>query len=291
MRFFPLAVLATVAFGAAPVGATRVGPRPIVILVHGRGQLGQDTAQLRREWKRDLDSSLKLVGFPALRDEDIRLAWYADVLDPESDTFCGGRNVEGDSLGFGDVARGFLALLSGAADDDDSREVRGVMGDLMYALDDARRCAAERRVGGVIDAALSEQRPVIVVAYSLGSLVTYGYLKARPDSLPGHVRLVTVGSPLGLRLIREMVFGETSARLRLPASVASVENVYDPNDFLSGPLEGVLSAPVRDDATHASDAVDSHNLGRYLRDPATGGAVMRALCASSAGELRGCARR
>jgi hypothetical protein len=282
-----------VACGVAATHARPVAsPRPVVILVHGRGQLGQDTASLRREWKRDLDSSLKLVGIPALPDEDVRLAWYADVLDPDSDSLCDSAE-NSDSLGFGDVARGFLALISSAVPNDDSREVRGLMGDLLYALDAPKRCAAERRVGGIIASALREKRPVIVVAYSLGSLVTYGYLRSsRAEASPGALRLVTIGSPLGVRVIRELVFGESVERLTLPGSVTSVENVYDPNDFLSAPLEGVLSATsVRDDATHASERDDPHNLTRYLRDRATGAAVMRALCASTNDGYPACAAR
>ena len=247
---------------------------------------------LRREWKRDLDSSLTLVGMPALRDDDVRLAWYADVLDPESDSLCESA-VSEDSIGFGDVARGFLALVGSTMPTDDSREVRGLMGDMMYALDATKRCAAERRVGAVIAAAQREKRPVIVIAYSLGSLVTYGYLRtAEPQPRTGDLRLVTVGSPLGVQVIREIVFGDTARMLRLPPTVAAVENVYDPSDFLSAPLEGVLSAPsVRDDATHAGERDDPHNFTRYLRDRATGAAVMRALCASSRDEYPACASR
>lgn len=289
MRVLSLALLLVSGLGSAYMGPE--APRPIVVLVHGRGHLGQDTAVLRREWKRDLDSSLKLVGMPPLRDGDVRLAWYADVLDPDSDSLCGSIPVTSDSLGFADVARGFLALLSSAVPAEDSREVRGLMGDLLYALDAAKRCAAERRVGRAIDAALRERRPVIVVAYSLGSLVTYGYLQSQVPSVgSGNLRLVTVGSPLGVRVIRDLVFGESSERLRVPNGVAGWENVYDPNDFLSAPLEGVLSAAsVRDRPTHASERDDPHSLARYLRDRATGAAVMRALCESTRNEYAACA--
>lgn len=290
MRFFSLALLLMWAAGAGSF--TSQSPHPIVIFVHGRGQLGQDTAQLRREWKRDLDSSLMLVGMPALRDDEVRLAWYADVLDPDSESSCAREAVSSDSLGFGEVARGFLALLSTATPKDESRELRGVMGDLLYALDDSKRCAAERRVGGVIDAALLEHRPVVVVAYSLGSLVTYGYLRSWPADKKSTLRLVTVGSPLGLRVIRELVFGGASERLQLPQAVTTVENVYDLNDLLSAPLTGVLSgAHVRDDVTRASERDEPHNLTRYLRDPATGAAVMRAICGATNNDRAGCVRR
>jgi len=293
MRSFALALLAASAIGgaSAPHGAAA---RPIIVLVHGRGQLGQDTAALRREWKRDLDSSLTLVGVPRLRDEDVRLAWYADVLDPDSEWEgrCGPARTSDDSLGFGDVARGFLGLLASAVPADESREVRGLVGDLLYALEPSKRCDAERRVGGVIEAALRENRPVIVVAYSLGSLVAYGYLesRSRDANVPGNLRLVTIGSPLGVRVIRELIYGEGSDSLHVPSGVVSWENVYDPNDFFSAPLEGVLSPrTIRDRPTHATEREDPHNLSRYLRDRATGAAVMRAICETERKEIAACA--
>jgi pimeloyl-ACP methyl ester carboxylesterase len=291
MRFFAVALLATTAFGAVSAGRGEA-PRPIIILVHGRGQLGQDTAALRRDWKRDLDSSLTLVGLPRLRDEDVRLAWYADVLDPDSEGECESRRPSSDSLSFADVARGFLGFLASAVPQDESREVRGLMADLLYVLEPSKQCDAERRVGSVIEAALGEHRPVIVVAYSLGSLVAYGYLESRPRNAksPGDLRLVTIGSPLGVRVIRELVYGDTSDSLHVPTSIASWENVYDPNDFFSAPLEGVLAPrTVRDRPTHATEREDPHNLSRYLRDRATGAAVMRAICETQRKEIAACA--
>jgi hypothetical protein len=283
MRSLSFALLLVGCIGAT-YSPPEPAPRPIVILVHGRGHLGQDTAALRREWKRDLDSSLTLVGMPRLADADVRLAWYADVLDPDSEGSCAVRAASDDSLGFGDVARGFLGFLANAVPADDSREIRGLMGDLLYALDPSKQCAAERRVGDAIEAAAREDRPVIVVAYSLGSLVTYGYLKSRaPDAKRTNgLRLVTLGSPLGVRAIREMIFGETGDTLRIPPTVSGWENVYDPNDFFSAPLEGVLYPhSIHDRPTHASEREDPHSLGRYLRDRATGAAVMRAICESA----------
>ena len=292
MRFLSLALVLV-----SCIGATYSPPappqRPIVILVHGRGQLGQDTSALRREWKRDLDSSLTLVGMPHLADADVRLAWYADVLDPESDGSCIARDTSDDSLSFGDVARGFLGFLASAVPADDAHEVRGLMSDLLYVLDPSKQCAAERRVGEVIEAASRENRPVIVVAYSLGSLVTYGYLKSRPPPTDpkgfSNLRLVTLGSPLGVRAIREMIFGESGDTLRIPPSVAGWENVYDPNDFFSAPLEGVLyPRSVHDRPTHATEREDPHNLGRYLRDRATGAAITRAMCESTRVDSAAC---
>src|SRR5947207_5907109 len=123
MRFLILPFVAAAAVVGASHDVAVQSARPLVVLVHGRGQLGQDTATLRREWKRDLDSSLSLVGMPRVRDEDVRLAWYADVLDPESDSVCTTAvSSNPDSLSFGDLARGFLGFLASAVPKDESIE-------------------------------------------------------------------------------------------------------------------------------------------------------------------------
>jgi hypothetical protein len=294
MRFVAIPIFAALTFvGAVPRDVHTAASRPIVVFVHGRGQLGQDTAAVRREWKRDLDSSLALVGMPRLRDEDVRLAWYADVLDPQSDDQCATSTLNdadsthssdslgANSIGFGDFARGLLGFLATAVAKDESREMRGLIGDLTYMLDPWKRCAAEHRVGSVIQAATSENRPVVVVAYSLGSLVTYGYLHSRPPSAKSSARLrvITLGSPIGIPAIRQMVFGDNVNTLSMPAAVSGWENVYDPNDLFSGPLEGILvGGAVKDRALRASPLEEAHFISRYLRDPITGAAVMRAIC-------------
>jgi hypothetical protein len=286
MRFFAfsLAVALTAAGVTAPTRAPSSDP-PIVILVHGRGHLDEDSAGLRRAWKRDLDSALSSVGMPRLRDEDVRLAWYADVLDPESETACSVTGTTADdSLDFGVIARGFLGSLTSTLARDESRGLRGLLGDMLYVLDGSKRCAAERRVGNAIESAVSERRPVVVVAYSLGSVVTFGFLNSRAPNAASlsDVRLITLGSPLGVRELRELLLGETGDTLRVPTSVRAWENVYDPYDTFSAPLERIVSGKrVRDHVTQSESSDDAHHIDRYLRDRATGAALARALCATS----------
>ena len=261
--------------------AQRDAERPIVILVHGRGQFGYDSAATRREWKRDLDSALAIVGMPRLRDEDVRLAWYADVLDPQSDEGCGLTDDRGvDHLGLGSFARGVLSSLSSAmSDSGESREARGLFGDILYFLDSSTRCAAQERVSAVLDAATAERRPVIVVAYSLGSLVTYGHLRAHAGPRPNDLRLITMGSPLGVRELRDLLMQSDSDSLRAPDGVKSWDNIYDPDDFFAAPLRGkVTLRDLRDRPTESESDYSPHQLRRYSRDRATGMALGRALC-------------
>lgn len=278
-------VTALLAFASACVSAQP--SRPLVVLVHGRGHLDEDTAALRREWKRDLDTALTRAGLPSLRDEDVRMAWYADVLDPSRDPGCPTMASDPDSAGLGLLARDFISSLAGALPSTrESRDLRVILGDMLYAVDAARRCGAQRRVRLTIDSAAAAGRPVVVVAYSLGSLVTYGALTASGTAPRGRIRLVTAGSPLGNEEMR-MLLGE-SGGLRLPPGVAGWDNVYDPNDGFAAPLNPLVSE-VRDVELAPTTNGDPHFVKRYLRDARLGAAVGRALCAFGGFDRRACA--
>lgn len=273
----PLVVLAIA--GASWPRDPQPAHRPVVLLVHGRGVYGLDSAALRRQWKHDLDSGLSKSGLPALADDDVRLAWYADVLDPASEDRCAGpRDTSG--IDFGVVARGFLAGLGAELDRDGDRDGRGLLGDLLFIADPATRCGARRRVEGMMRSLAREQRPVIIVAYSLGSVVTYDMLSGLDSaSAFRDVRLVTIGSPLAVPALRDLLTGQEASSLRMPASVRSWTNIYDPGDVFAAALD-LKTRAVEDRAVADSGHADSHEIEHYLRDAETGRAVARALCAT-----------
>lgn len=287
MRFLAALTTTIVVVAVAPVmGQQPVRPRPIVVVVHGRGHADADSAALRIRWKRALDSTVATAG-ARLDDGDVRLAWYADILDPAGLDACA--RTDNDSLGIGAFAE-FVGALTSALPKNESREARGFMGDLLWVIDDARRCAAERRVGAAIERAVSERRPVIVIGYSLGSLVTYGYLSRRnPRANDPEIHLVTIGSPLGNPVIRELL-GQRADSLRRPLSVQSWQNVYDRNDVFAAPIAGfaVTDAAI-DRVTENETSRDPHEIERYLGDRAMGAAMKRLLCGMS-GTARDCTR-
>jgi len=262
-------------------------PRPLVVLVHGRGHLEDDTTLLRREWKRHLDTALTRAGASPLREDEVRLAWYADIMDPARDVQCGrGIGHTSDSLGIGTFARDFLSSLASALPRAESRGARTLLGDMLYALDGSRRCAAEERVRTVMEQAILEKRPIVLVAYSLGALVSYGVLDHASALREHRVALVTLGSPLGDDDIRALL-GSSPASLRVPPGVAHWENVYDPGDVFASPIADVVKGGGARDvqlSTRGADAVEAHHVTRYLTDRATGEALARALCAVGAAE-------
>lgn len=304
---FALAAVALAACGGpasapTPVRAPEPIVRPIVLLLHGRGLLGRDTVALRRAWEASLRSGAAgLTGSPILGDSDVRVVWYADVLDPQSNTACAfsaddpraDRVMGGDSAlqtlasGAANVL-GALGSLFGGSEAD--TQLRAFAGDLQYFGDPAKRCAADRRLTTALAEATREGRPIVLVAHSFGSLVAYDVLTARrPDtsSTPAIERLVTVGAMIGAPMLRRMVFG-TGDTLSMPTGVKSWVNVRNPADPLAVPLseiprsarDGAFSRFVDTTTSAADNDPDTHEMVGYLRDTVTAKAVVSAWCAA-----------
>jgi len=209
-----LRVLAALAFAttlALPTEDDR--GRPVVILVHGRAMLDRDTAATRKMWLNALTAGGKsITALPLLRDRDVRVVWYADVLDPRSSAGCdyassdarARRNATIDpdlKALVATVGSLFDMITSVVADTESISHLRALSADASFLGDSRKRCASEQRVGDAIDAARRDGRPVILVAHSLGSLVAYDYLSARSDT--GLVqRFITVGSIVGATELR-----------------------------------------------------------------------------------------
>jgi hypothetical protein len=269
-----VALSALVALATAPAAPAQQLERPIIVIVHGRGHVDADSAVLRRDWKRAMDGTLAGASAPSVN-LDVRLAWYADVLDPSSPESC--VRSDNDSLGIGAFTT-LMGALVAALPREESREARGLLGDLVWIVDDARRCAAERRVGTAIERAIATQRPVIVIGYSLGSLVSYGYLKRRePRAGDPEIHLITLGSPLGNPMVRELL-GQGVDSLRRPRSVRSWQNVYDPNDpFAARVADAAAGDAALDRPTENETSRDPHAIERYLGDRATAAALKKLL--------------
>ena len=250
---------------------------PVLVLVHGRISAESDTSMLRREWRSALNASLSDRGFRALSDADVRLAWYADALDPNAEGCV--RKSEDDA---GLDAFGFLlSAIVSSIPSGEAREAKSFVNDVMYVLDESRRCAAQRRVGREIERAIATGRPVVILAYSLGSVVTYQYLHQRDaratDPRHPQVDLVTIGSPLGVPGLRAML-GIATDSLTRPPVVRSWMNIHDPNDPVAGPvLWGAKVPGITDVPISRAGSADAHLIEHYLRDRATAETLGRLL--------------
>lgn len=292
----------TLAAGVFVVGAAggaqadRPAPpaRPIVLLLHGRGLAGRDTSALRKQWQRALERSIASTAErPLLEEGDVRLVWYADVLDPDANLGC--HETMADARGsigaFGDlqsVVGALGSLLAWAAEGTsggERTEMRALAGDLLYLSDRGRRCGAEQRLATALADAKRERRPVVLVAHSFGALVAYGHLaNARRDTSSEAIieRLVTLGSMLGDAEVRELVFGGSRTdSLSMPHGVRSWINVRDLRDALAlpaAPQGGAAGGRIRDVLMESDDERGPHDVIAYLAHPTTGRAVLWAWC-------------
>lgn len=251
---------------ASSAAAQSVPRAPLVVLVHGRVSAASDTGMLRREWKSALNASLSDRGHRPLADADVQLAWYADALDPMAE---GCPRASEDEEGL-DAFGILLSAIVGSIPNNEAREAKTFVNDVMFVLDESRRCAARRRVGREIERAIGTGRPVVILAYSLGSVVAYQYLQKREARVGDPpIDLVTIGSPLGVPGLRALLGMETDNPGK-PRSVRSWSNIHDDADPVAGPVAADRSgAGIADIPTRRSSARDAHMVERYLRDPAT----------------------
>lgn len=309
-----LTLLTALSLLSAPAAPPRPVPpaaalqsAPIVLLVHGRGELG-DTASFRREAEGALHDAVRDAGAGATGAmPELRVVWYADLLgdrassgSPEELRACAARRGEPEPFGLLTIFA--TSLLDLASDDGDStvdtrsrRALRGMLGDVRFLGSPSSRCVAEGRVGRALARATSDGarggRPVVLLAHSMGGLLAWGHLQSRlavNGEVPAVHRFVTVGSPVGSPSIRALLFGEREGTdaLVLPRGVGSWTNVVHIDDPFAVPLLGensavtpqAATAPLRD--VHvAGTRSDPHALISYLRDPATARAVLDGLTA------------
>lgn len=97
-----------------------------------------------------------------------------------------------------------------------------------YLHDDAVREVLDTGLA----AALPADEPAVVVAHSLGAVVAYRVLRERSSATRWDVPLfLTLGSPLAVRAIRDVLAAE--APLRVPAAVSRWVDARDPLDLLA----------------------------------------------------------
>jgi pimeloyl-ACP methyl ester carboxylesterase len=281
-----LAIAAAAAALAVPKPDDR--GRPVILMLHGRGMTGSDTAALRKFWLDGLSQGGRpLTPTSLITERDVRLVWYADVLDPRSGESCSyasddaraRRDARTDPTlkSFVSLVGNVLGALTNVVTDTESvTQLRALSSDASFLGDAHKRCASERRLSDALDRAAREGRPVILVAHSLGSIVAYDYLSTRRDT--GVVqRLVSLGSMLGADGLRQLLIGgDSTDGVALPLSVKTWINVRNDGD----PLAVRLPFGTEIVTTPPADEMDRHEMVAYLRDTFTAGAILSGWCAA-----------
>ena len=147
-----------------------------------------------------------------------------------------------------------------------------------YKHDRAARDAVQERLREQLRSALAGGRQIMLIAHSMGSIIAYDVLAVAGRTLPG-LRIphfVTVGSPLGLAPVKEIV----AAPLRVPECVTRWTNFADPRDHVAR-WDTRLSSDYRENSTGTaisdqlvingyvspSGKSNPHKIYGYLRTP------------------------
>jgi hypothetical protein len=214
-----------------------------LLFVHGRGQGGQDPTQLQAQWIEALSRGAQSVGRVLPKTIEVAFPYYGDTLDRfvtqfdlplTSQVAARGGGADNEFLAFqADIAQA-IRQKAGVTDDEVAAEygnnpqprwplnwqwVQAIFrsidkygSGMSQAAIEAftrdvflytTRAGVRDAVDDIIKRQLTDQ-PTVVVGHSLGSIVAYNVLRSDSRSLQVPL-LVTVGSPLGIRAVRDQL--------------------------------------------------------------------------------------
>jgi hypothetical protein len=272
-----------------------------VLGLHGIGQQQWGRLQMRPDWQAALGDGVERARGLAWPKPSLDLAYYGDVFLADTDN----KGIPQEQKVLDDDVVAFLERVQDEVVDpsqpfevqDPAKGLKelptpltrlaswlerrfGVAGKLLF-FGDLVQVWRFQRDDDLAEAVLDRvremlpQNPRVLIGHSLGSIVAYEALCRIPDHAV--TTLITLGSPLGLRSIREDMSQQARDRMPgLPPGVLRWVNIYDPHDAVS--LAGGLAGhwpEIVDNTVNNGD--EPHAVGRYLGKKVTGGAVVEAL--------------
>ncbi|MEU7908480.1 hypothetical protein [Actinoplanes sp. NPDC049118] len=272
-------------------------PESPVVMVHGIWNLRagrtreQAAADLAEAWRPRLAAGCQAAGLGHETTPRLVAAYYADVLDPlvqgDDDALDQLTPAEEEALlrwlielGLPDeLAQGSLTaplrqgmdwLARRRGGESLTRVMTAVLREVYAYL---TRPALRVRVRDVVAEAIDRHRPQVVVAHSLGSVVTYEALHAGGQQVD---LLVTLGSPLGLpgSVFEGLDPEPVDGRGARPPGVGRWVNIADVGDVVAVPrrLGDRFPVDLHDEVNLGT--VDFHTLGGYLSCAPTAAAIM-----------------
>jgi pimeloyl-ACP methyl ester carboxylesterase len=284
-----------------------------LVLVHGRSQHGKDPIALRREWTDALEVGFDRAGVRATISE-VAFAYYGDLLadlververDLPADIATRGAGSGPPSYAL--TQRAILAdLVAGAGITEE--QITAELGDVhardpqnwgwvlaavrtlsripgldgrvidtwlqdvsLYVTNQAVQRAVDQVVASELDAT-----PFVLVAHSLGTVVSYNVLRS-PQRTAQCRGLVTLGSPLGISAIRNRLPTPTT----YPPDLLSWFNAFDRADIVAlRPLDDNFfptDPPIENHAEVANFTHDRHGIAGYLADSTVATTIARLL--------------
>jgi hypothetical protein len=285
-----------------------------LVLVHGRDQQGKDPALLKSDWINALHKGAQAFGGSLPTDLDVRFPYYGDKIAKFAQDFeipltseihTKGGPLQDEFLVFQAQVAESLRERAGISDAEVDLEYGPnpkPRGPLNWEWVQAILRALDKHGGGVSQAALESftrdvflyttragvrdeidqivsseltEEPTVVVGHSLGSVVAYNVLRSDRR----HLRVplfVTVGSPLGIRAIRDQL-----RPLRSPSPVEAWYNAFDTSDVVAlYPLDGTnfpVTPDIENYARVKNHTENRHGISGYLDDAAVAKRILGAL--------------
>lgn len=275
-----------------------------LIFVHGRDQQGKNRVELQKVWEEAFDVGLDKAGLPKPKNMSVAFPFYGDELDKlvkqldaplVSDVTSKGAEQDDSEASFrGDLLTD-MARNAGVSDEEiavaagvgvqekgplnwkwvhailrvldptpvgDSVLDRFTRDVYVYLTIEAVAAKIDKIVADALD-----KEPCVVVAHSLGTIVTYRVLRdlAKKVNVRG---FVTVGAPLGLMTVRNHL---APPALATPSGVAKWQNAFDPRDVVAlEPLDASTwnIKPLIENKGDVDNFTDNrHGVSGYLDDP------------------------
>jgi hypothetical protein len=273
-----------------------------LVLVHGRSQQKKDPSQLKKQWLAALREGLQKQGLGLPPNLEVSFPYYGDRLDEfarqfeiplSEDIITRGGDVDSDYMSFrADMLEAFRQRAR-ITDDQvdmeygDNPKPRGPQNwewvlAIARALDKTpgmggkmlelltrdvflyiKRAGVRYEIDSIVAAALSEE-PSVVIAHSLGTVVSYSVLRGEHRTLKIPL-YVTLGSPLGVRMIRNEL-----RPLKFPRHASAWYNAFDERDIVAlYPLdrENFPVEPPIENETVINHVEGRHGIKGYLEDP------------------------
>lgn len=284
-----------------------------LVMLHGRAQEGKDPVTLKKEWLDALAYGLARANVTLPPGTTVEFPYYGDLLASlvaQADTPLGKDiNAKGPNPDANQDLRGEIlaeiAQAAGVSEADIAREFEGMpteKGPGNWEWVQATLRAFDRVPGlnsGVIDtftrdvyvyltfpgvraqidrvlATALGNDECVVLAHSLGTIVAYNVLYKRPAT-PQYPRLVTVGSPLGIKAIKKHI----ERPLRSPACVGHWFNAYDDRDLVAlVPLDARnfdVAPPIENTSDVKNFTDNRHGIAGYLADPVVASRIVELL--------------
>ncbi len=304
--------IATAVASVTKLEATAIPYR--LVLIHGRDQQGKDPNVVKSEWIDALNQGAQKIGRTLPSRIDVAFPFYGDKLDDfarafdiplTSDIQTKGSAPDDEFLSFQAELAEDLRQRAGINDAQVNAEYGSnpkPKGPLNWQWVQAILRALDRYGGGLNQAAIEtftrdvflystragvrdaidkivshvlSEDPTVVVAHSLGSIIAYSVLSSDRRSLQIPL-LVTVGSPLGVRAIRDQF-----RPLHYPPPVKYWYNAFDRRDVVAlYPLDSAnfpVRPPVENFGNVTNHTSNRHGIVGYLDDPTVAKQILDAL--------------